>query len=70
MQVVQEVMHMGILRSEDTWEAAVREKAKRTIYSIMRSGLHGYNGVYTETSINLPNIYVLLVLVYGRSCLT
>ena len=48
MPVVKEVMHMGILRSADSQETAVREniqKARRVIYSLMGSGLHGHNGM-------------------------
>ena len=40
MPVEEEIMHMGILRSADTQETAVREniqKASRTIYSLMGS---------------------------------
>ena len=46
--MVSETMHMGILRSNDTQEAAVREnttKAQHTLYSLMSSGLHGENGL-------------------------
>ena len=68
MPIVEEVMHMGILRSSDTQETAVREniqKARRTIYSLMGSGLHGHDGLDPETSFHLLSIFVLLVLVYG-----
>ena len=68
MPVVEEVMHMGILRSADTQETAVREtmqKARRTIYSLMGSGLHGHNGLDPETALHLLSIFVLPVLVYG-----
>ena len=67
MPVLQDVMYVGILRLADTQETAIREniqKARRTIYSLMGSGLHGHNGVDPETSIHL-NIYVLPMLVYG-----
>ena len=59
---------MGFLRSADTQETAVREniqKARHTIYSLMGSGLHGHNGLDQETLMQLLNMYILLVLVYG-----
>ena len=70
LPVVEEVMHMGILRSADTQEAAVRknmQKARRTKYSLMGSGLHGHNGLDPETCrpLHLLSIFVLPVLVYG-----
>ena len=68
MPVVDETMHMGIMRSSDTQESAVREniaKAQRTLYSLMSSGLHGENCLDPETSIHLLQIYVLPVMVYG-----
>ena len=72
MPVVKEVMHMGILRSADSQETAVREniqKARRVIYSLMGSGLHGHNGMDPETSLHLLSIFVLPVLVYGLEVL-
>ena len=68
MPVVSETMHMGILRSNDTQESAVREyttKAQRTLYSLMASGLHGKNGLDPETCTHLLQIYVLPIMVYG-----
>ena len=41
------------------------QKARRTVYSLMGSGLHGENGLDPETSIHLLQTYVLPVLVYG-----
>ena len=68
MPVVEEAMHMGILRSADTHESAVLhniQKARRTVYSLMGSGLHGEHGLDPETSIHLLQAYVLPVLVYA-----
>ena len=61
-------LYLDFLRSADTQETAVREniqKARHTIYNLMGSGLHGHNGLDPETLIQLLNIYILLVLVYG-----
>ena len=68
MPVVTEIMHMGILRSNDTRESAVREntaKTQRTLYSLMSSGLHGENGLDPETCTHLLQTYVLPAMVYG-----
>ena len=68
MPIVEEAMHVGILRSADSQETAVShniQKARRTVYSLMGSGLHGENGLDPETSIHLLQTYVLSVLVYG-----
>ena len=68
MPVVQQTMHVGILRSANSQESAVEEnirKARRAIYGLMAAGLHGENGLDPETSIQLIHAYVLPVLVYG-----
>ena len=68
MSVVQETMHMGILRSANSQESAVEENIKttrRTIYALMAAGLHGENGLDPETSFRLTYTYVLPILVYG-----
>ena len=68
MPIVEEAMHVGILRSADSQETAVShniQKARRTVYSLMGSGLHGENGLDPETSIHLLQTYVLPVLVYA-----
>ena len=69
MPVVESTTHMGISRSSSNQEMQVVEsniqKAKRTIYSLMGTGLHGENGLDMETSISLLQTYVLPVLFYG-----
>ena len=68
MQTEEEAMHVGILRSADTQGNTVShniQKARRTFYILMGSGLHGENGLDPETSIHLLQTYVLHVLVYG-----
>ena len=65
---VDKTMHVGICRSSDTDERAVAEnikKARRTMYSLMSSGMHGENGLDPETSLHINQIYVLPVLLYG-----
>ena len=67
MPIVSESMHMRILRSANSQESVIQEnikKARRTIHSLMGAGLHGENGLDTDTSIHLLQIYVVPVLVY------
>ena len=68
MPNVEQTMHMGIMRSADTEQSATREnikKARKTLYSLVSSGLHGENGLDLETDIHLMQTYVLQVLIYG-----
>lgn len=72
MPIVKEAMHMGIQRSEDSQESAVKhniEKARRTVYSLMAAGFHGNNGLDPDTSIHLLQTYVIPVLVCGLEVL-
>ena len=48
MPVVQQTMHVGILRSANSQESAVEEnirKSRHAIYGLMAAGLHGENGL-------------------------
>lgn len=69
MPVVTSTTHMGILRTSTNQEMQNVEtniqKAKRTIYSLMGSGLHGENGLDPETAISLLQTYVIPILFYG-----
>ena len=59
MPKVDKTMHVGICRSSDTDESAVLEnikKARRTMYSLMSSALHGENGLDPETSLHIYQI--------------
>ena len=56
MPVVKETMLLGIQKSEDSQESAVKpniEKVRCTVYSLMAAGLHGNNGFDPDTSIYL-----------------
>ena len=69
MPVVTSTTHMGIVRSSTNQEMKNVEtniqKARRTIYSLMGTGLHGENGLDPETAIALLQTYVIPVLFYG-----
>ena len=69
MPIVEEAMHMGILNSADT-QSHTTYRSRRTVYSLMGSGLHGENGLDPETSIHLLQTYVLPILVYGMEVIT
>ena len=69
--VFQSATHLGLQRSSgynDTVADTVNQnitKARRTMYSLLSTGLHGENGLDVETSLHLLKIYVLPVLLYG-----
>ena len=69
MPVVNEATHVGIRRSQKpSPEASIQEnitKARKTLYGLMASSLHGTNGLDPTTCIHLLKVYVLPVLLYG-----
>ena len=69
MPEIEKTSHMGITRTSANQESnAVNEniqKARRTLYSLMASGLHGENGMDPETALSLLQTYILPVLTYG-----
>ena len=73
MPVVNEAIHVGVKRSsKPTSTAAVEEnisKARKTLYGLMASSLHGNNGLDPSTCIHLLKIYVIPVLLYALEIL-
>ena len=71
MKTVELAMHLGIHRTTTISkinELNVEEnqkKARRVVYSLMSSGMHGHNGLDPETNLHLVKTYVLHVLLYG-----
>ena len=68
MPTVDKTTYVGITLSRDTDETTVSEniiKARRTLYSLMPACLHGEHGLDPETPLNLYQIYVVPVLLYG-----
>ena len=69
MSVFECTAHMDIVRSTTNQEMKNVEtniqKARRTIYSLMRTCLHGENGLDPETAISLLQTYVITMLFYG-----
>ena len=70
-QLVLLLAHLGIIRSSSTQKTAILnieeniKKARRTIYSLIPSGLHGNSGLDTETKTHLIKTYMIPVLLYG-----
>ena len=69
MPITESTTHMGMLRTSTNQEMRNVEtniqKAKRVVYSLMGSGLHGENGQDPETVLSLLQTYVLPILFYG-----
>ena len=74
MPVVGKATHVGILRTsvpndpDSIYENI--QKAKRAIYSLLPAGFHGKNGLDIQSLIQILNIYVMPVLLYGLELLT
>ena len=71
MPTVEKSTRLGIVRGrsvEMTEKETINQNittARRTVYSLMSAGFHGYNGFDPETSIHMFQIYILPVLLYG-----
>ena len=69
MPVVDKIVHVGVTRITSNKPSGIIEeniqKARRTMYSLMATELHGRNGLDPETSIHIMKIYVIPVLTYG-----
>ena len=69
VSISQTTTHLGILRStRNDITSNVEDRiscARRTIYSLTGTGLHGTNGLPPTTCIKLFNTYVLPRLLYG-----
>ena len=70
MKTVDSAMHLDIHRTttiSKNSELNVEEnlkKARRVVYSLMSSGMHGHNGLDPQTNLHLVKTYVLPVLLY------
>ena len=64
LEVVDTYTHIGIERTSGVTVAGeIGEKAvktaRRTAYSLMGAGFHGYNGINPKVSIRLWNVYIV-----------
>ncbi|KAK3102589.1 hypothetical protein FSP39_012434 [Pinctada imbricata] len=69
LEIVDSYTHIGIerhskVKAGDKGEAAVMI-ARKTIYSLMGAGFHGYNGVNPKVSIKMWAMYVKPRMLYG-----
>ena len=66
--IVEQTAHIGIQRHFKESSTATLEgnlkKSKRALYSLMRSGLHGENGLDPVTSISILRTYVIPIMFY------
>ncbi|VDI58367.1 Hypothetical predicted protein [Mytilus galloprovincialis] len=64
-----ETTHLGLKRTtSDDSKINVDERitlARRTLYSLIKSGVHGTNGLNPRTSVKIYQIYVIPRLLYG-----
>ncbi|KAK3088432.1 hypothetical protein FSP39_019152 [Pinctada imbricata] len=71
--IANEAVHVGITRNvKGNCESTIQnniQKARRTLYSLMSSGMHGENGLDPKSCIHLLNVYVMPVLLYGLEIL-
>ena len=70
LEVVDTYTHIGIERTSGVTVAGeIGEKAvktaRRTAYSLMGAGFHGYNGINPKVSIRLWNVYIKPRMLYG-----
>ena len=69
MPTVDKADHVGVTRTtKPNADAAIEEntqKARRTLYSLMATGLHGENGLDPNSAIHLLRVYVMPVLLCG-----
>lgn len=69
MPLVNKATHIGVMRSSGNSAIATAEenvkKARRAMYSMMASGLHGENGLDPTTATSMFRTYVLPILLYG-----
>ena len=68
-----ETTHLGLLRSEDKENHRNIEErislARRTGYSLMKSGFHGSNGVGPKVSLKIYQSYIIPRLLYSMEVL-
>ena len=61
--------HLGIIRNTSSYQDKLAEdrikKGRRTLYSLMGTGVHGLNGLNPRTSSKMWKIYVLPQMLFG-----
>jgi hypothetical protein len=68
-----ETSHLGLTRSSsDENKINLEERialARRTLYSLIKTGVHGTNGLNPRTSCKIYQVYVIPRLLYGLETL-
>jgi hypothetical protein len=69
MKLQTEIVHHGLIRTNSNKaNINIEERislARRTLYSLIKSGVHGTNGLNPRTSYNIDQVYVIPRLLYG-----
>ena len=69
LEMTEKEAHLGLLRTSDgkTTETVKNNitKARRALYALTSSGMHGLNGLHPTVSMKLWNAYILPRLTYG-----
>ncbi len=69
LQLVDKTVHLGLTRSESKEsDTIISERiclARRTLYSLINTGVHGTNGLNPKVSFNIYKTYVLPRLLYS-----
>ena len=67
-------IHLGIIRTETREnEANIEDRislARKTMYALMNTGLHGSNGINPSVALRIYEAYVLPKLLYGMEVLS
>jgi endonuclease/exonuclease/phosphatase family metal-dependent hydrolase len=72
--IVSQGTHLGIIRDTDSagnipTVAKNVTNARKALYSMMGTGMHGTNGLPPATNVYLMNIYIMPILLYGLEIL-
>ena len=66
MNVKESSEHLGLIRGESQVNVSSRiSLARRTLYSLMKTGMHGSNGLNPKVSFKLYQCYVMPRLLFG-----
>ena len=69
LEMTEKEAHLGLLRTSEgkTTETVKNNitKARRALYALTSSGMHGLNGLHPTVSMKLWNAYILPHLTYG-----
>jgi hypothetical protein len=73
MPIVTQASHIGIQKSENcptmTTVTENIRKARRALYSLMGTGLHGEDGIDPETAMSMIRAFISPILTYVNFCM-